>query len=639
MPTFPEALTGKNFELFTLALSLLSCALLAWLANFRLKSLFPQPGRRLLTLFTATQALLLLTNLVMTLGGTGAFPPWLWYLDSERAIPSVHSSIQLLLLASLCCMNGLAAGLARVVERAWWLVLGLVLIFMAAIEYVAILKTFFNDTLLAGASSAFLLWSLLMLWRQGKDRRRRNGLLFLLGGLGLWTVGAFLLDDPPFPIKVKVLEETVETLGVALALAGAAGFLVAHRSQRRFPRRRFLASLCLTNLALAAVLFATHFWEDSLYPQIRHLWKVAETPITLEETVETLGVALALAGAAGFLVAHRSRRRFPRRRFLASLCLTNLALAMVLFTTQFWEDSLYPQIRYLWDVAGTPITVDIDDGALALRGWRVAALRPGSLVKVNLWLHATRPLENDFGFTVQLIDQASLDTTLTFNARSGIDTGNWTPGKLFNRQLVAHFHLPGTAPVDRAQWLTLSFWKIVADDFLPLKISASDYPTLGDTHVILDELVVPDLTMPPLQDEPLATFDNGFALQRAVLPARAGAGDEITVAFQWSSESAGGEDWTQFLHFIHRETGDFWSVDQYPLGLRLPTRLWYAGLQSGEQWRFPVPQDLEPGDYSVQTGLYRLADMERLNVTLTDGSRPAERSIPFGSVTIEGRLP
>ena len=561
MPTLPEALTGKNLELFTLALSLLSCALLAWLANFRLKSLFPQPGRRLLTLFTATQALLLLTNLVMALGGQGFFPTHLWYLDLERTVPSVHSTMQLLLLAILCCMNGLAAGFARMMERAWWLVLGLALIVAAATEYEAISKHSFSDTPLTIASSAFLLWSLLMLRRHGRDRLRRNGLLFLLGGLGLWAAGAFLLD----PISVNVL--------------------------------------------------------------------------VLEETVETLGIALALAGAAGFFQASRLHRRFPLRRFLASLCLTNLALALALVSIQLWDDSIHPQIRYILNLAGTPVTVDVDDGALALRNWKVAALKPGTLVKINLWLHATRPPENDFGFTVQLIDQASLDTTLTFNERSGIDTRTWIPGKLFSRHLVAHFHLPGTAPVDRAQWLTLSFWKIVGDDFPPLKISASDYPTLGDTHVILDELVLPDLTMPPLQGEPLATFDNGFALQRAVLPARARAGDEMTVDFQWSSASAGGEDWTQFLHFSRLASGENWTVDQYPLGQRLPTRLWYAGLQSGERWSFPVPPDLDPGDYSVQTGLYRLADMERLNITLADGSRPAERSIPLGSVTIEGRLP
>lgn len=563
MPPGPAALTDNAFVLFTVALSLLSCALLAWLANFRLKSRFPQPGRRLLTLFTATQALLLLTNLVMALGGQGLFPIRLWYLDHERTIPSVHSTIQLLLLTSLCFMNGLAAGLARVTERAWWLVLGLAVTFIAAIEYGPLARNFFTDNLVAGAASAFLLWSLLTIRRQGRDRLRRNGLLFLLGGMGLWAVGTFLLDYPTFPVPVKALEETVETLGVALALAGAAGFFVADRSQRHLPLRRFLASLCLTNLALALVLFSTHFWDNSLYPQI----------------------------------------------------------------------------RYLWNIAGTPITVDIEDNALALRSWRVAALRPGRLARVDLWLHATRPPENDFGFTVQLIDQGNLESTLTFNKRSGIDTRHWTPGKLFNRHLVGHFKLPGTAPVDRAQWLTLSFWKIVGDDFLPLKISSSDYPTLGDTHVILDELVLPDLTISPLQGEPLATFDNGFALQRAVLPARARAGDEMIVDFHWSSDAAGGEDWTQFLQFIHRESGNFWSVDQYPLGPRLPTRLWYAGLQSDEQWSLPVPQDLAPGDYSVLTGLYRLADMERLNFTLPDGSRPAERSIPLGSVTIEGRLP
>ena len=131
-------------------------------------------------------------------------------------------------------------------------------------------------------------------------------------------------------------------------------------------------------------------------------------------------------------------------------------------------------------------------------------------------------------------------------------------------------------------------------------------------------------------------FSNGFVLQAASIPERAQAGEELEVTFRWGTESAGSEDWTQFLHFEHDESGSFWNEDQMPLGLRLPTRLWYAGLQASEAWRFTIPADLQPGRYSIYSGLYRLSDLQRLGVTLADGTQPADARIPLGTILIEG---
>ena len=73
-----------------------------------------------------------------------------------------------------------------------------------------------------------------------------------------------------------------------------------------------------------------------------------------------------------------------------------------------------------------------------------------------------------------------------------------------------------------------------------------------------------------------------------------------------------------------------------PLGLRLPTRLWYEGLRSSEVWQFTLPADLQPGRYSIYSGLYRLSDLQRLGVTLADGAQPADARIPLGTILIEG---
>ena len=275
------------------------------------------------------------------------------------------------------------------------------------------------------------------------------------------------------------------------------------------------------------------------------------------------------------------------------------------------------------------------NGELALRAWSVDAIRPGNSTRVNIWANVTRPLTYTFGYTFQFIDQASQDTILTFNTRSGIDPGSWIPGDLFLRKLDGRFRVPETTSTNRAQWLTVSFWKIDGDEFPPLPIDSSDYPLLGDTHIILDEFVLQEPTGSLGQDDALALFANGFALEWADLPESVQAGETTVVEFQWSSINDGEEDWTQFLHFVPEAGGSLWNVDQYPLGRRLPTRLWYAGMQSGERWNFTVPPDLAAGTYDVYTGLYRLADLQRLEVTLANGQRPDDGRIPLGNISIE----
>lgn len=102
----PEFAIGSFTRTSVRALSLVSRVLPAWLANFGLKTLFPRPERRLLTLFVGIQAFLPLTNAIILAGNREVFPYELWNLDLEWTIPPVHSTIQLLVLAHLCHLDG-----------------------------------------------------------------------------------------------------------------------------------------------------------------------------------------------------------------------------------------------------------------------------------------------------------------------------------------------------------------------------------------------------------------------------------------------------------------------------------------------------------------------------------------------------
>ena len=544
-----------------LSLSLVLCALLVWLANVGLKRLIPFPGRQLATLFVAIHVLLLLIHYIALLTGGVFLPLSLWHFDREWTVASVHSTIQMVLLASLCFLNAIVPAKRRILERLSWMVPGLGFVGFSLLEYQAFDRYLFPET-------------------------------FLLALFGIIVAASSLI------------------------------IFLRHRKQ-------VVQRFCFFLLPVGLGIFASGYYLD----ETTILGNSRVEP--LEETLELLGIAVALAGAAGYATTNVPRPGIHGRKYLASVCLTFALVFLLLLGAPVWEDTIHKRFGFLWRGIGHEISADLFGGELALRGWSDYGLSLGKQETIRIWLYATRPLASNFGFTFQLLDQESRNTTASVNRRSGIDAHNWTPGILNSVFPWATLRVPEDAPVNRALWLALSFWKIDGEEFTPLTIDFSDHPLLGDTHILLDEVVFPQPAADLQQNEALATIANGFALQRAVLPERVQAGQPMNVEFQWSSISDGEEDWTQFLHFVPEAGASLWNVDQYPLGMRLPTRLWYAGLLSSEHWSFTVPGDLAAGVYKVYTGLYRLADMQRLEVTLADGQQPDDRSIPLGSISIE----
>jgi len=192
---------------------------------------------------------------------------------------------------------------------------------------------------------------------------------------------------------------------------------------------------------------------------------------------------------------------------------------------------------------------------------------------------------------------------------------------------------PGT-PVNRALWVVLTLWREQAGEYVRQSVYSSDHQLLSDTQVILGEFVLRSVSAPP-DDGKLAIFGIGFTLYETTLPAYATIGDSLPVMFLWGSGDDSREDYTQFLHFGHDESGEWWVYDQQPLGVRLPTRLWYSGLMDSETWRVPLPADLAPGEYSVYTGLYRSRDFERVPANDVNGVPFVDARVPLGTLIIK----
>ncbi len=388
------------------------------------------------------------------------------------------------------------------------------------------------------------------------------------------------------------------------ALLGAALVAATLLMLVRSPRPLWRWHICLiAGLAISAagavpvdlIQQETLCGSDSQFGYEGCLWSHV-----VEESFEFLGIWLALVAMHGHL---SSIKPMPARRIQLSILVLPL-LWVLLLTYQ----SLAPTFQFLF--RARPASVQFEGGA-GLNGFRVD--RDETSLTVQLFSTAKYHDAEGAGFSIHLIDQAEGGSLAGKDERLARHRKFWQFGLRYERQYRQTIELryPRPLPVNRAMWLVLTAWREVGGGFEGQTVIESDRPVLGETQVVLEELVIPS-TAAAVASNPLASFDGGLALAALELPESARAGENLALPVAWRSNADGNDDYIQFLHLQHVETGEWQVYDQEPLGPRLPTRLWYAGLADQEIWRVPLPPDLLPGPYNVYTGLYRARDRERL---------------------------
>ena len=352
----------------------------------------------------------------------------------------------------------------------------------------------------------------------------------------------------------------------------------------------------------------------------------------VEECLEYIGIWLVLVGMLGLLC--RSAPALPRRARHLLYAMPALWILLLLL------NSLAPRLEL-------PLTADRAEvqfkSGVRLRGFHIDSESDEAL-RLRVYASAKQADYLGLGYSLHLVDQVTGESAAGHNEWANRQHSVWLFGPEYSpvyRQRMAVRVSPSTS-TNRALWIVLTLWREGDGAFIRQRILSSELPLLDDKQVVLGELVLPAAS-PPVVTAPLAVFDNGFFLETAEwrvdtaasMPAPAQAGEQLDITFSWRSDVAGLDDYSQFLHFVPAESAEWWGYDQSPLGARLPTRLWYAGLADSETWHIPVPSDLAPGRYAVFTGLYRVSDLERLPVTGADGRPWLDNRVALGSLIIE----
>ena len=473
---------------------------------------------------------------------------------------------------------------------------------------------------LAGLQLALVAgYSVMIAWLA---RSRPNGQRLYFLGLG--AVFLYLTVDELVVLQNGLAYWAIFYTAVGLVIA-AMTVIVARRSPgpARIWFACFLVGLALSALG-AIVLKNLHFPQACRLLGLYHIDKCLLTYV--EEPLKYLGNWLALLGTMGLLAALAPvPKRGPR------LLLYGLPALALLAIVNFGDPELSQVMRRSGAVE-TDLRFAADE---RVYGYQIEIAPDADHIEATLWLSA-QPFDYEgLGYSIQLMDLASRTTLASRDENVTVLAGS-VLGPLYLpifRQSV-HLSLPPEARANRAYWVLLRLWREQHGNFASQNVLKSDRQTLGDTQVLLTELVVP---VEPIDTPavPRALFDNGFALYAADVPERASPAETLSLEMTWRANAEDRQDYTQFLHFIHDETSAWWVFDQQPLGARLPTRLWYSGLADAETWVVPLPADLAPGRYHVWTGLYRVDDQQRLGAADANGEPYLNALAPLGVIDIK----
>jgi hypothetical protein len=120
-------------------------------------------------------------------------------------------------------------------------------------------------------------------------------------------------------------------------------------------------------------------------------------------------------------------------------------------------------------------------------------------------------------------------------------------------------------------------------------------------------------------------------------PLRARPGDVVHLTLQWEALARPRMSYTVFLHLLDESGRLRWGHDYTPLGGAFPSYLWFPKWLEGQRvydpYRLELPQDLPPGRYWLEVGMYEMGSVRRIPQLGPDGTMIGDRYI-LGSLEV-----
>ncbi len=140
----------------------------------------------------------------------------------------------------------------------------------------------------------------------------------------------------------------------------------------------------------------------------------------------------------------------------------------------------------------------------------------------------------------------------------------------------------------------------------------------ADLGYLALEAAARQFVLPPIENNIAASFGSEILLAGYNLSTEGNGANKLTLVWQAIEEPTA--DYTVFIHVLEQDgTCCVWQQDAMPRQNEYPTSRWLPGEVVEDEYQIVLPEDLPPGDYPVEVGLYIAETGQRLRV-----ERPGE---------------
>lgn len=346
----------------------------------------------------------------------------------------------------------------------------------------------------------------------------------------------------------------------------------------------------------------------------------------IEEALENVGILTVLAGVV--LYASQHVRPVVWRQARALLVAGGVGTAIILLTGPWFIPALEMQLR------AEPVQLDYLDGALSILGYQVSqtVLHPGDPLDMTVYWQVNQRTSGLDGFSAHLVSRTSGQSFASSNRL--VEEPRFTqavPGTVYRTNV--HLVLPPDTPAQASYWLTLTTWGRRRQTYQMQPVSRTDRELIALDMAVLCSLPVIDESSPLTVDHPLRfDFQENLSLTGYSVQAEK---RRLSLQFVWENHRPIREPLIQFLHIFGPDGGFVYSLDRPPLADDFPTIDWPVGLRARADWQLDLPDDLEPGEYSLRTGLYEAKSLNRWLVRDSEGHELPDGIIELRTIRLE----
>jgi 4-amino-4-deoxy-L-arabinose transferase-like glycosyltransferase len=141
-------------------------------------------------------------------------------------------------------------------------------------------------------------------------------------------------------------------------------------------------------------------------------------------------------------------------------------------------------------------------------------------------------------------------------------------------------------------------------------------------------------TVPSIQNPLPTTLGDAVEFLGYDLAPSAKRGSQLPLTLYWRAKQPTPVSYTVFVHLIDKNNHVWAQRDRPPVNGQRPTTSWVAGEVLVDRFRIPVPEDMPPGPYLLEIGMYDPATLERLPLYTPTGERMEGDRLLIGNVII-----